>query len=131
MNALVIDDSRVMRKLLRGLLEGCGFAVADAADGEAGIQALAAGTPPELILLDWNMPGMSGIDVVRHLRADARFARTRIVMVTTETSVARMTEALVDGADEYLMKPFVREALVEKLRLVGLPVGSASPGDGP
>lgn len=128
MNALVVDDSRVMRRLLRSLLESVGCVVEEADSGEDALARLAAATPPPaLLLLDRNMPGMSGLDLVRTLRSDSRYAHSRIVMVTTETSVARMTEALVQGADEYLMKPFVREALLEKLRLLDLPNPSAAP----
>lgn len=127
MNALVVDDSRVMRRLLRSLLQGVGYAVDEADSGEAAVTHLAGHAPPALLLVDWNMPGMTGLDLVRILRADPRYARSRIVMVTTETSVARMTEALVQGADEYLMKPFVREALVEKLRMLDLPIADGTP----
>lgn len=127
MNALVVDDSRVMRRLLRSLLESVGYVVEEADSGETALERLAAKAPPDLLLLDWNMPGISGLDLVRILRADARYAHSRIVMVTTETSVARMTEALVQGADEYLMKPFVREALVEKLRMLELPIVNPAP----
>jgi len=127
MNALVVDDSRCMRRLLRSLLESTGCTVAEADSAEAALEHLAFHEPPAMLLLDWNMPGMSGMDLVRILRADPKNERTRIVMITTETSVARMTEALVQGVDEYLMKPFVREALLEKLRILGLPVHEATP----
>lgn len=127
MDALVVDDSKVMRRLLRSLLQGVGYAVDEAESGEAAVTRLGERPPPALLLVDWNMPGMTGLDLVRILRADPRYAHSRIVMVTTETSVARMTEALMQGADEYLMKPFVREALIEKLRMLDLPIAVTTP----
>jgi len=74
----------------------------------------------DLVLLDWNMPELSGIEVLEWIRARDDFRSIRVVMVTTETEIEQMARALQTGADEYLMKPFTREALQDKLRLIGL-----------
>ena len=75
----------------------------------------------QLALVDWNMPEMSGIELVEAVRADPAFASLRIVMVTTETELSQVSRALEAGADEYLMKPFTRDDVVGKLELLGLP----------
>ena len=80
-----------------------------------------ADRPVQLALVDWNMPEMSGIELVEAVRADPSFASLRIVMVTTETELSQVTKALEAGADEYLMKPFTRDDVVGKLELLGLP----------
>lgn len=122
MQALVVDDSRVMRRLLHGILDGAGYTVREADGGPAALRLLAEGPRPDVLLVDWNMPEMTGIELVRAVRAEPAYAASRIVMVTTETSANRIGEALQAGADEYLMKPFVAEALLEKLRQLELPV---------
>ena len=127
MHAFVVDDSRVMRRLLGNLLSGAGYTLGEAGSGEEALRIVATAPPPALFLVDWNMPGMSGLDLVKALRADPRYHASRIVMVTTETAIGRMNEALGEGADEYLMKPFLREALLEKLRILGLPVVAPTP----
>lgn len=120
MQALVIDDSRAMRMLLRRMLTRLGFDVAEAADGVAGLAALAAGAHPDVVLVDWHMPEMEGIDFVAAAR-DAKYNyRGHIVMVTTETESAQIVRALDSGADEYVMKPFTEDDLSAKLDLLGL-----------
>ncbi len=117
--ALVIDDSRTVRSILRPILEGLGFSVEEAADGCEGLTRLADDTT--VVLCDWDMPSMNGIQFVRAARA--RFSPEpgpRVVMVTKNTRLRDVTTALAAGADEYLMKPFTREMVVEKLALVGI-----------
>lgn len=126
MRALVVDDSRAARAILRRFLAERAFEVLEAPDAERARELLDAGPPPDLALVDWNLPGIDGLELVRRLRADRRFDRLRIVMVTTEVEPAQIEEALRAGADEYLMKPFTRETLESKLALVGL----AGPRDG-
>jgi two-component system chemotaxis response regulator CheY len=124
MRALVIDDSRTMRRILSRLVEELGFAVVEAehgADGLAKIEALGA---PELALVDWNMPVMNGLDFVRAVRARPDCAAMRVMMVTTETGQDELHTALDAGADEYVMKPFTREVILEKLALMGLGSGA-------
>jgi two-component system chemotaxis response regulator CheY len=120
MKALVVDDSRAMRLILARALEPLGFAVCEAVDGEDALKQVRAGLVPALVLVDWNMPNVSGIEVVRALADHPARSAMRVVMVTTETEVDRVVEALGIGADEYLMKPFTKEAVAEKLGVLGL-----------
>ena len=78
------------------------------------------GSSISLILADWNMPEMSGIELVEEVRNCSAWSHIRIVMVTTETEIEQMTRALLAGADEYVMKPFTREVVEDKLRLIGV-----------
>jgi two-component system, chemotaxis family, chemotaxis protein CheY len=119
MRALIVDDSRAMRMILRRALKQCGFAdFGEAADGNEALSALAAEALPDVAFVDWNMPVMTGIDFVRAVRADAAYDAVVIVMVTSETSSDYVEEALAAGANEYVMKPFTPEVLAEKLALV-------------
>jgi two-component system chemotaxis response regulator CheY len=123
MQAIVVDDSRAMRMLMGRLLKDIGFDVAEAGDGRQALDRLReqlADSPVQLALVDWNMPEMSGIELVEAVRADPAFASLRIVMVTTETELSQVMKALDAGADEYLMKPFTRDDVVGKLELLGL-----------
>ena len=129
MQAIVVDDSRAMRMLMGRLLKDIGFGVAEAGDGcEALVrlrERLADGHPEgpvQLALVDWNMPEMSGIELVEAVRADPAFAALRIVMVTTETELSQVSRAIEAGADEYLMKPFTRDDVLGKLELLGLAI---------
>lgn len=127
--AIVVDDSRAMRMLMGRLLKDVGFEVDEAGDGSAALDRLRerlAANPVQLALVDWNMPEMSGIELVEAVRSDPAFAALRIVMVTTETELSQVTKALEAGADEYLMKPFTRDDVVGKLELLGLPTSAAA-----
>jgi two-component system chemotaxis response regulator CheY len=109
--------------MLARTLKHLGFEVSEAANGEialASLQQLAS--PPELALVDWNMPVMDGLALVQQIRANADWASMRVMMVTTETEVSRMADALAAGADEYMMKPFSEDALRDKLLMLGLEV---------
>lgn len=118
MRALIVDDSRFVRGYLRGLLEGKGIECEEAGDGQAGMDRLAEGAPFDLALVDWNMPIMNGLEMLKSLREKGY--ETKVVMVTTEAENDFIIRALDAGADEYLMKPFDVEALDEKLSMVGL-----------
>ncbi len=121
--AIVVDDSRAMRLLIGRLLKEVGYDVAEAGDGREALSRLgrlSATSPASLALVDWNMPEMNGIELVRAVRADPTFESLQIVMVTTETELANVAAALEAGADEYLMKPFTRDAMLGKLELLGL-----------
>jgi two-component system, chemotaxis family, chemotaxis protein CheY len=118
--ALVVDDSRAMRSILGQILKGIGFEVAEAVNGRDALARLKEIAPPEVMLVDWNMPEMSGYEFVQAVRADAGYSNSRIMMVTTETEMERVTEALSAGANEYVMKPFTRETIREKLELMGV-----------
>jgi len=118
--ALVIDDSRAMRSILSAILEEVGFSVVQAADAEDADRLLSEDSAFDLALVDWNLPVMSGLDLVKTLRARPELSGVRLMMVTTETGLARVREALEAGADEYIMKPFDKEMLLEKLQLIGI-----------
>jgi two-component system chemotaxis response regulator CheY len=122
MRALIVDDSRFVRTLLRGLLEERGIECEEAADGRAGLDLLNFGTVFELVLVDWNMPVMNGLEMVTMLRAEG-FSAVKVMLITTEAENEFITHALDAGADEYLMKPFDEEAFDEKLRMLGLAEG--------
>lgn len=115
---LIVDDSRVIRKVARRILEDLGFDVAEAADGAEAL-AWCRTTMPEVVLLDWNMPVMTGIEFLVHLRARPGGDKPKVVFCTTENDVAHIREAISAGADEYVMKPFDHETLQIKLQLVG------------
>ena len=119
MRALIVDDSRFVRGFLRGLLEEKGIECEEAADGQAGMDRLHGGAPFDLALVDWNMPVMDGLEMLKQLRAEG-FDGMKVMMVTTEAENDFIIRALDAGADEYLMKPFDDEALSEKLAMLGL-----------
>ncbi len=119
MKALVVDDSRAMRRIIAKYLVELGFEVHEAGSGlEALVQAPKI-SGLSVILLDWNMPEMDGRTLLERLRADPDFADTPVMMVTTESEMEQVEVALQAGASEYLMKPFDRAALREKLLLLG------------
>jgi two-component system chemotaxis response regulator CheY len=117
--ALIVDDSRFVRDYLRSLLEAKGIECEEAGDGQTGIGLLNTGMPFDLALVDWNMPVMDGLEMVRQARAQG-FVGVKVVMVTVEADNDFILRALEAGADEYLMKPFDEEALSEKLAMLGL-----------
>lgn len=119
MRALIVDDSRFVRSFLHGMLNAMGIESEEAADGQAGIDRLEAGPPFDLALVDWNMPVMNGLEMLKQLRARG-FVDMKVMMVTTEAENEFILCALEAGADEYLMKPFDEEALSEKLAMLGL-----------
>ncbi len=121
MYALIIDDSRAMRRILRQIVEPLGFHILEAGDGQEGLERLEQYHPDvELTLVDWNMPVMNGLEFVKAVRADDQYQQMKIAMVTTETEPAQMARALMAGVDEFVMKPFTYEILIEKLKLIGV-----------
>lgn len=119
MRALIVDDSRTVRLLMKNLLNGMGFETFEAGNGREALQCLADVGTVALALVDWNMPEMNGLEFVQAVRGNASHAETKIIMVTTETEMPRLAAALEAGANEYLMKPFAKDALREKLAMVG------------
>ena len=116
---LVVDDSKVIRKVARHILETMNFTVDEAVDGrDALTQCL--NMPPDVILLDWNMPVMSGMEFLRALRESDLNVRPKVVFCTTENGLGHIRAAIEAGADEYVMKPFDRETLESKLQIVGM-----------
>jgi two-component system chemotaxis response regulator CheY len=120
MRAMIVDDSRATRAILGRILQEIGFEVVHAADGREGLEALATRSDVGLVLVDWNMPVMDGLDFVRAVRSDRVHDGVRLIMVTTESDVDRMVSALQAGADEYAMKPFTAAVIREKLDLLGV-----------
>ncbi len=118
MRALIVDDSRFVRDYLRGLLEEKGIECEEAADGRAGLSHLYESAPFDLALVDWNMPVMNGLNMLKALRAEG-FSDVKVMMVTTEAEDEFIVRSLDAGADEYLMKPFDNAALTEKLAMLG------------
>jgi two-component system, chemotaxis family, chemotaxis protein CheY len=119
-HALIIDDSRTMRSILRRIVTQLGFETSEAANGQEALDALEAGLEPDLCLIDWNMPLMDGYTFVTRVRAEPRWRNLTLMMVTTESEHGQIVRALAAGAHEYVIKPFTPEAIVEKLDLLGL-----------
>ena len=121
MRALVVDDSRAMRRIVGRILDDAGFEVLEAGDGQEALDVLETQeTPPELACVDWNMPVMDGLTFINHVRQRPQWRATTLMMVTTESEQGQIVRALAAGAHEYLIKPFTGEAMVEKLDLLGL-----------
>ncbi len=119
--ALVVDDSRAMRMLLNKTLKQLGFEVLEAANGREALEVIGAEKAAvTLILLDWNMPEMDGLELLKRLRQTPEFSSMVVVMVTAETELDRISEALEAGANEYVMKPFTRDILAGKIELTGI-----------
>lgn len=113
-HCLVVDDSRVMRTVARRIFEELHFVAGEAEDGMSALRACRE-KMPDLILLDWCMPGMTGVDLVRSLRAQPEGSRPIILISTTEIDATEISHAVAAGIDDYLMKPFDRETLAAKL----------------
>ena len=118
--ALIVDDSRAMRMTLSKYLKALGFEIHQAANGLEALKTLQEMDWADIALVDWNMPGMNGVEFVHSVRAQDKYKDLRIMMVTSETDVERMLLALEAGADEYVMKPFTQEIIQGKLSLLGL-----------
>jgi two-component system chemotaxis response regulator CheY len=117
---LVVDDNKVIRRVIRQMLEACGISVEETTDGVQCLNHCREHGVPDGIVLDVNMPEMDGITCLQTMRADAAFRECVIVMCTTQVEIQHIATALSAGANEYLMKPFTEEILRDKLRTVGL-----------
>jgi two-component system chemotaxis response regulator CheY len=119
--ALVVDDSRAVRMIIAKTLKELGYEVREAANGREALEVIETEkTAVTLVLADWNMPEINGLDLLKRLRQDPALSSLVVVMVTTETELDQMAAALEAGANEYVMKPFTKDILVEKLQLVGI-----------
>jgi two-component system, chemotaxis family, chemotaxis protein CheY len=118
--ALVVDDSGTTRHIVASILAHLGYEVSEAADGVEALERLREMAAPDVALIDWNMPRLDGLELVREVRAEPAYDRMRVLMITTENDLGRVSAALDAGADEYLMKPFTAEMLLEKLAIVGI-----------
>lgn len=116
---LVVDDSRVVRKVARRILETHGFQVLEAGDGQQALDACRE-SMPDCVLLDWNMPVMDGITFLRCLREEFGPDQPPVLFCTTENDMNHIARAIETGAQEYIMKPFDEEILIGKFGQVGL-----------
>jgi two-component system chemotaxis response regulator CheY len=120
MLALVVDDSRAMRSILTRLMTNLGFDVAQAGDGAQALEVLDAGSRPDVVLVDWNMPVMDGLTFIKRVRAREDLRDIALMMVTTESERNNIVRALAAGAHEYVVKPFTDDVIADKLTLLGL-----------
>ncbi len=120
MRALVIDDSRAMRRIVGSILAGFGYEVRDAGHGREGLDVLNQGWLPDLVTVDWNMPVMDGLQFVAAVRSNPAWRSLTLMMVTSESEHTQIVRALAAGAHEYVIKPFTPDAIRDKLALLGL-----------
>jgi two-component system chemotaxis response regulator CheY len=122
MRALVVDDSRAIRRIVGDMLQQLGIEVTFAGNGLEALAELEKAEAFDVALVDWNMPEMDGLALVKAIRADARHAGLPVLMVTTETEMESMSLALGAGVNEYVMKPFDKDMIQGKLELLGIAV---------
>jgi two-component system chemotaxis response regulator CheY len=120
MHALIVDDSTTMRMILKAHLKKLGFEVTEAINGIDALDRLKAMATADLVMVDWNMPEMDGLAFIRAVRTEVAYAALPMMMVTTNTDRSHVAAALDAGANEYIMKPFTRDMIREKLEILGL-----------
>ncbi len=119
--ALVVDDSRAVRMILAKTMKELGYEVREAANGREAMEVMdSERMAVSLVLTDWNMPEVNGLELLKKLRQDPELAALVVIMITTETELDQMSAALEAGANEYVMKPFTKDMLLEKLQMVGV-----------
>lgn len=116
---LVVDDSPTVRKVIGRIISEFGFSIVEAEDGQKALN-ICASTTPELIMLDWNMPIMNGMEFFKAFKENPNRKSVKVIFCTTENELSKIVEAIDEGADEYIMKPFNRDILHDKLIKVGL-----------
>lgn len=116
---LIVDDSKVVRMVARKILEDLGFTTAEAEDGKIALDAC-LGRMPDVVLLDWNMPVMDGLEFLGHLRASPGGDTPIVVFCTTENDMTHIQRAVAAGANEYIMKPFDSEIIQTKFKQAGV-----------
>ncbi len=116
---LIVDDSSVIRKVARRIMEEVKFNITEAEDGAKALEACRKNLP-DLILLDWNMPVMDGLEFLTELRKEPSGGEPKVIFCTTENDMDHITQAISAGANEYIMKPFDKEIILSKLKEVGL-----------
>ena len=120
MRALVIDDSRAVRRIVGNIMKELGYEVIEANHGIEGLAQLEMHGPQDIVLVDWNMPEMNGLEFIKAARAIPAYRDMPIMMVTTETEMEKMGQAFMAGVNEYVMKPFDKTMILEKLQLLGI-----------
>jgi len=119
MHCLIVDDSRVVRKVVRRIIEETGFECSEAEDGQKAMEACGE-SMPDLIMLDWNMPVMNGLEFLVALRALEGVSQPKVIFCTTENDLNHIQKAMDAGANEYIMKPFDSEIIEGKFKQLGL-----------
>ncbi len=116
MKIMTVDDSRIIRRIIKGVISTLDYETVEADCGTAALEILGSGDEDiSLVLLDWNMPGMNGLEVLQAIKADDALKDIPVMMVTTEAEKANIVKAIQNGADNYLTKPFEQEELVTKI----------------
>jgi two-component system chemotaxis response regulator CheY len=120
MQALVIDDDPAILLMITSILNELGYQVTTADDGQQGLQYLTESSPPDVVLVDWNMPVMNGLEFVKSVRPQSQYNNLPIIMVTTELEMSQVALTMDAGVSEYIMKPFAPIMIIEKLQMVGV-----------
>ena len=120
MRVLIIDDSRAARMAVVRIMKDLQYDTVEAENGEEAILKLQTEGPFDLAMVDWNMPVMSGYDFVKAVRKNSKYSNLVLIMVTTENEMSQVVKAISAGANEYIMKPFTDEVVLEKLEILGL-----------
>lgn len=118
-SCLIVDDSKIVRRLERRIMEDLGFTVSEAEDGQKAIE-YCQNQKPELVLLDWHMPVVNGMEFLKTLRAMPDGKNPKVIFCTTESNISNIKQAMSSGADEYVMKPFDADIIKGKLRQIGM-----------
>ena len=122
MRVLVVDDSRAIRRIVSDIMKQLNFEVLEAGNGLEALERLQQYGAPDIVLVDWNMPEMNGLEFIKAVRANPLYADLPLMMVTTETEMERMALAFMAGVNEYVMKPFDKQTIHDKLQLLGIGV---------
>lgn len=120
MRVLIIDDSRAIRRIIGDMMRSLGYETTEAGNGIEALQRLDEFGAPDICFIDWNMPEMNGLEFIKAVRSKPEYSDLPLMMVTTETEMERMAEAFIAGVNEYVMKPFDKEMIIEKLNLLGI-----------
>lgn len=116
---LIVDDSKIVRKVVRRIVEVLGFTILEAENGLEAVNQTRANTV-DVIILDWNMPVMDGMECMKTIRADATVHQPKIIFCTTENEFSKIQQAMMNGADEYVMKPFDEAIIAGKMSQLGI-----------
>jgi two-component system, chemotaxis family, chemotaxis protein CheY len=120
MKAIVVDDSLAARFMISKIVKKVGFDVVEAANGKDALVKLEANQDVSVLFVDWNMPVMNGLELVKEIRQHPEQSEIKIVMVTTETEMSQVMRALEAGADDYVMKPFTEDVILDKMKILGI-----------
>ncbi len=119
LTCLIVDDSKIVRKVVRRIVEGLGFAVLEAEHGQDAVTQVRSNAV-DVMILDWNMPVMDGLECMKEIRADSTITQPKIIFCTTENEFSKIQQAITAGADEYVMKPFDQAIIAGKMRQLGI-----------